>query len=79
MRSRGSVLGGGAVSNMSWRIESCAVKSPRRCASNSAEREILCAAAPSVLPESGAFREPEGYRDAGMTMVASDFCGFGIT
>jgi hypothetical protein len=32
-----------------------------------------------VEPESGAFREPEGYRDAGMTMVASDFCGFGIT
>jgi hypothetical protein len=32
-----------------------------------------------LLPESGAFREPEGYRDAGMTMVASDFCGFGIT
>jgi len=34
---------------------------------------------PTVVPESGAFREPEGYRDAGMTMVASDFCGFGIT
>jgi len=32
-----------------------------------------------VIPESGAFREPAGYRDAGVTMVASGFCGFGIT
>jgi hypothetical protein len=33
----------------------------------------------SLLPESGAFREPEGYCDAGMTMVTCHFCGFGIT
>jgi len=32
-----------------------------------------------IIPESGAFREPEGYCDAGMTMVTCHFCGFGIT
>jgi hypothetical protein len=32
-----------------------------------------------IIPESGAFPEAEGYRDAGMTKVACDFCGFGIT
>jgi hypothetical protein len=30
-------------------------------------------------PESGAFREAEGYRDAGMTMGSCHFRGFGIT
>ncbi len=31
-----------------------------------------------LIPESGAFREGEGYRDAGMTRVSCHFRGLGI-
>ena len=33
----------------------------------------------AIIPESGAFRAAEGYRDAGMANVSCDFCGFGRT